>query len=175
MALLPSKSLFFSSLWLDTTDSTRRPLVYSWNEFHGRAFPRVAVYCPKRIDHSLASFGRVAGHLIRSASPSQDDPCQTLRRSPFPIGTEYEALVAGTPTALDAIPGAVYICDQEGWLVRYNTEAAASGVGSPTWPAPKSDYAAPTVYFCWMALLSPTPNAQWLKRRGPARTLETLK
>lgn len=47
----------------------------------------------------------------------------------FPVAarrlTEYEALVAAAPSALDAIPGAVYICDHEGWLVRYNAEAAA--------------------------------------------------
>lgn len=46
----------------------------------------------------------------------------------FPIAartlTEYEALVAAAPGALDAIPGAVYVCDREGWLVRYNMEAA---------------------------------------------------
>lgn len=39
--------------------------------------------------------------------------------------TEFEALVAAAPTALDAIPGAVYVCDHEGWLIRYNSEAAA--------------------------------------------------
>lgn len=38
--------------------------------------------------------------------------------------TEYEALVAAAPSALDAIPGAVYICDHDGRLVRYNSEAA---------------------------------------------------
>src|SRR5687768_9055127 len=38
--------------------------------------------------------------------------------------TEYEALVAAGLSALDAIPGAVYICDHEGWLVQYNSEAA---------------------------------------------------
>lgn len=47
----------------------------------------------------------------------------------FPIGagrlTEFGALVAAAPTALDAIPGAVYLCDHEGWLIRYNSEAAA--------------------------------------------------
>ena len=47
----------------------------------------------------------------------------------FPIAarelTEYEALVSAGPSVLDAIPGAVYICDQAGWLVRYNAEAAA--------------------------------------------------
>ncbi|RUX13062.1 PAS domain S-box protein, partial [Mesorhizobium sp. M2A.F.Ca.ET.037.01.1.1] len=39
--------------------------------------------------------------------------------------TEFEALVAAAPTALDAIPGAVYLCDHEGWLIQYNSEAAA--------------------------------------------------
>lgn len=38
--------------------------------------------------------------------------------------TEYEALVAAAPTALEAIPGAVYVCDHEGWLVHFNKEAA---------------------------------------------------
>jgi len=37
--------------------------------------------------------------------------------------TEYEALVSAAPDVLDTIPGAVYICDQDGWLVRYNSEA----------------------------------------------------
>jgi PAS domain S-box-containing protein len=39
--------------------------------------------------------------------------------------SEFESLVAASPTALDAIPGAVYICDQDGWIVRCNTEAVA--------------------------------------------------
>ena len=47
----------------------------------------------------------------------------------FPGGarklTEFEALIGAAPTALDAIPGAVYLCDHEGWLIRYNSEAAA--------------------------------------------------
>jgi PAS domain S-box-containing protein len=47
----------------------------------------------------------------------------------FPVGagrlTEFDALVAAAPTVLDAIPGAVYLCDREGWLIRYNSEAAA--------------------------------------------------
>lgn len=38
--------------------------------------------------------------------------------------TEFEALTAAVPGVLDAIPGAVYLCDQDGWLVRYNSEAA---------------------------------------------------
>jgi PAS domain S-box-containing protein len=46
----------------------------------------------------------------------------------FPVQrqlTEFEALVAAAPTALEAIPGAVYLCDKDGWLIRYNSEAAA--------------------------------------------------
>lgn len=38
--------------------------------------------------------------------------------------SEYDALVAAAPSVLDAIPGAVYLCDHEGWLVRWNREAA---------------------------------------------------
>jgi PAS domain S-box-containing protein len=50
--------------------------------------------------------------------------------------TEFEALVAAGPSALDAIPGAVYLCDADGWLVRYNGEAVRlwgrdPGHGSP--------------------------------------------
>jgi len=47
----------------------------------------------------------------------------------FPLSarslTEYDALLKAAPTTLDAIPGAVYVCDRDGWLVRYNAEAAA--------------------------------------------------
>jgi PAS domain S-box-containing protein len=46
----------------------------------------------------------------------------------FPVGagqpSEFESLVSAAPSALEAIPGAVYLCDQDGWLVRYNTEAS---------------------------------------------------
>lgn len=37
--------------------------------------------------------------------------------------TEYEVLAGLAPTALDAIPGAVCVCDKDGWLIRYNAEA----------------------------------------------------
>jgi PAS domain S-box-containing protein len=47
----------------------------------------------------------------------------------FPVGarklTEFEALVGAAPSALDAIPGAVYLCDRDGWLIRFNSEAVA--------------------------------------------------
>ena len=45
--------------------------------------------------------------------------------------TEFESLVAASPTGLDAIPGAVYLCDKDGWLVRYNSEAAELWGRSP--------------------------------------------
>ncbi|KXF74736.1 histidine kinase [Paramesorhizobium deserti] len=38
--------------------------------------------------------------------------------------TEYDAFVAAAPTLLEAIPGAVYVCDHDGWLVRFNKEAS---------------------------------------------------
>jgi PAS domain S-box-containing protein len=38
--------------------------------------------------------------------------------------SEYDALASAPDSALEAFPGAVYICDSEGWLVRYNSEAA---------------------------------------------------
>jgi PAS domain S-box-containing protein len=48
----------------------------------------------------------------------------------LPIGrralTEFEALTVGAPNAIEAIPGAVYLCDQDGWVIRYNAEAAAA-------------------------------------------------
>ncbi|MCI0996947.1 histidine kinase, partial [Pseudomonas corrugata] len=40
------------------------------------------------------------------------------------VPSEYESLVSMGVNALEAIPGAVYLCDREGWLVRYNSEAA---------------------------------------------------
>jgi len=43
----------------------------------------------------------------------------SARRQP----TEFEALATAGYAALDAIPGAVYLCDAEGSLVAYNTEA----------------------------------------------------
>lgn len=38
--------------------------------------------------------------------------------------SEYASLVTMSTETLDAFPGAVYLCDHEGWVVRYNTEAA---------------------------------------------------
>ncbi|MCK1368045.1 PAS domain S-box protein [Bradyrhizobium sp. 62] len=48
----------------------------------------------------------------------EDFPVSARRQS-----TEFDALVAAGHAALDAIPGAVYLCDAEGLLVTYNTEA----------------------------------------------------
>ncbi|MGY6156303.1 PAS domain-containing sensor histidine kinase [Paraburkholderia graminis] len=46
--------------------------------------------------------------------------------------TELQALLAATPGALDAIPGAVYLCDREGWLLRCNAEATELWGRTPT-------------------------------------------
>ncbi|MEY9451974.1 PAS domain-containing protein [Bradyrhizobium ottawaense] len=56
----------------------------------------------------------------------------SARRQP----TEFEALVAAGQAALDAIPGAVYLCDAKGLLVAYNTEARAI-VGKDPQPCQK--------------------------------------
>ncbi|WP_434591323.1 PAS domain S-box protein [Pseudomonas sp. R4-83] len=37
--------------------------------------------------------------------------------------TEYESLITRGPHSLDAIPGAIYLCDRNGWLVSFNSEA----------------------------------------------------
>jgi PAS domain S-box-containing protein len=42
-----------------------------------------------------------------------------------PTLTEFDVLATADATVLDAIPGAVYMCDDEGRLVRYNSEAAS--------------------------------------------------
>lgn len=38
--------------------------------------------------------------------------------------SEYGSLISMSTDTLDAFPGAVYLCDSDGWVVRYNTEAA---------------------------------------------------
>jgi PAS domain S-box-containing protein len=37
--------------------------------------------------------------------------------------SEYESLVTMESRVFNAIPGAIYLCDHEGWLVRFNNEA----------------------------------------------------
>ncbi|WHS62692.1 PAS domain S-box protein [Pseudomonas sp. G2-4] len=49
---------------------------------------------------------------------------EELARETFAL-SEYDSLVSIGTSALEAIPGAVYLCDHQGWLVRYNSEAAA--------------------------------------------------
>lgn len=57
------------------------------------------------------------------------DPSEMSNVEEFPSGvsrpSEFESLVEASPTVLDAIPGAVYLCDRDGWLIRYNSEAIA--------------------------------------------------
>ncbi|WP_339491867.1 PAS domain S-box protein [Pseudomonas rhizophila] len=38
--------------------------------------------------------------------------------------SEYDCLVSMSTGTLDAFPGAVYVCDKDGWLVTHNAEAA---------------------------------------------------
>lgn len=47
----------------------------------------------------------------------------TLEEPPREL-SEYDHLVSSGTSAVDVIPGAIYLCNREGWLVRYNTEAA---------------------------------------------------
>lgn len=47
------------------------------------------------------------------------DQPPTATREP----SEYESLVAMGTHLLDVIPGAIYLCDRDGWLVRFNSEA----------------------------------------------------
>jgi len=54
--------------------------------------------------------------------------------------SEYEALVTAAPGVLDAIPGAVYVCDHEGWLVRYNSEAAELWGRRPSLDEPRERF-----------------------------------
>lgn len=50
-----------------------------------------------------------------------------LQVDAFPTKTgepsEYESLLAMGTHSLNAIPGAIYLCDRDGWLVRFNSEA----------------------------------------------------
>ncbi len=55
----------------------------------------------------------------------------------MPALSEYDALVAAAPSALDAIPGAVYLCDSDGWLVRYNGEAVKMWGRDPATTGPQ--------------------------------------
>lgn len=54
--------------------------------------------------------------------------------------SEYDALVNAAPSALEAIPGAVYVCDHEGWIVRYNSEAAALWGRQPSLGEPREQF-----------------------------------
>lgn len=54
--------------------------------------------------------------------------------------SEYDALITAAPSVLEAIPGAVYICDHEGWLVRYNMEASRLWGRPPSLEAPREQF-----------------------------------
>jgi PAS domain S-box-containing protein len=93
------------------------------------------------------------------------------------IITEYEALVAAAPNALDAFPGAVYVCDHDGLLVCYNSEAALLWGRSP-------DLAARNERFCGSHRLflldgkplphDESPMAEAVRIGTPARNAEIV-
>lgn len=64
---------------------------------------------------------------------------EDFRLSPRHL-TDYEALLAASATGLDAIPGAVYVCDSNGDLVRYNAEAAELWGRTPSLAEPKERF-----------------------------------
>lgn len=62
----------------------------------------------------------------------------------FPISarrlSEFDAIMAASPTLLEAIPGAVYICDHDGWVVCNNSEAAELWGRQPCLTDPKERF-----------------------------------
>ena len=86
----------------------------------------------------------------------------------FPVSarrlTEYEALVAAAPTTLDAIPGGVYVCDQDGRIVRFNTQAEELWGRAPSVGEPGINFAALTAYFSSTAHPLRMTNAPWRRR-----------
>jgi PAS domain S-box-containing protein len=58
----------------------------------------------------------------------------------LPQSSEFEVLVAAGPKALDAIPGAVYLCDREGLVVAYNAEAVDLWGRAPSLNPPDEHY-----------------------------------
>lgn len=91
--------------------------------------------------------------------------------------SEFDALVAAAPAALDAIPGAVYLCDGTGMLVRYNREAVELWGRDPRLHDPSER-------FCGSFALyhmdgrplrrEDTPMATALKTAEPARNFEVV-
>ena len=65
------------------------------------------------------------------------DPLPDRRERATPLVDEYDALVSAPESILEAFPGAVYICDSEGRLVRYNSEAAALWGREPAGGSPE--------------------------------------
>lgn len=72
--------------------------------------------------------------------------------------SEYDALVAAAPSVLEAIPGAVYICDSEGWVVRFNREAVALWGREPQLGPEKERYCGSSRLFLPDGALLPHEN-----------------
>ncbi|WP_137389408.1 PAS domain-containing sensor histidine kinase [Rhodoligotrophos defluvii] len=91
--------------------------------------------------------------------------------------TEFEALVAAAPALLDAIPGAVYLCDTEGMLVRFNQEAVALWGREPRLGDPRERFCGACALFHPDGRRLPhaeTPMARAIRTGEPARNLEVV-
>jgi PAS domain S-box-containing protein len=99
----------------------------------------------------------------------------------FPLSgrrlTEFEALVSAAATVLDAIPGAVYVCDAQGWIIRCNSEAALLWGRSPDFRGAKERFCGSHHLF----LLDGTslehencPMAEAVRAGTPTRNVELL-
>ena len=91
--------------------------------------------------------------------------------------TEYEALVTAAPTALDAIPGAVYVCDHEGWLTRFNSEAVELWGHEPARHARKERFCGAHRLFLLDGTPLPhadCPMADAVRNGTPTRNAEVL-
>ena len=97
----------------------------------------------------------------------------------FPLAartlSEYDALLAAAPAALDVIPGAVYMCDHEGWIVRFNSEAAELWGRTPAVEEPKDRFCGSYRLFTWTVLPFRMTTAPWRRRSRPAQRPEMLK
>ncbi len=78
--------------------------------------------------------------------------------------SEYDSLISMSTDTLDAFPGAVYLCDCEGWVVKYNTEAARLWGRVPVLGRMEIASAGPISSSCPMERRSLLTNARWQRR-----------
>ena len=91
--------------------------------------------------------------------------------------TEFDALIASATGALDAIPGAVYLCDHNGLLLRFNQEAASLWGREPRLADPSERFCGSFgLYYLDGSPLrrEDTPMATALLTGEPARNFEVV-